>query len=308
MCLCSQVPRNKSKKGGIQKRVYAWGGISWHGKTELHTWTSAEATKCIWRHTKRLMVGTVLSDDGVVWRVTESRHREADFGTEDVVRYCDHFANVDADPPRDQCEVSSYREVKEWHEATRDRLAQEPTLRPPTVGQDIDKTLQIYRDFLYPVMRRHRLTHLVEDNASPHNSERVRRMHHARGITIVGYEATDEEKAEITRLITEQTRAYRRPQDRQAQITKQTKELTRLPAWPPNSPDLNLIEIVWSWIVTKIKNRRGGWPKRPEDLRQAATDAWNEITLQSFRELVLGYRARLMCVLSVGGDRHPQFA
>ena len=46
----------------------------------------------------------------------------------------------------------------------------------------------------------------------------------------MGYEATEAEKREIVRLITEQTRAYRRPQDRQTQITKQTRELRRLPA------------------------------------------------------------------------------
>ena len=74
----------------------------------------------------------------------------------------------------------------------------------------------------------------------------------------MGYEATEAEKREIVRLITEQTRAYRRPQDRQSQITKQTRELRRLPAWPPNSPDLNLIEVLWSWIVKKISGRAGG--------------------------------------------------
>ena len=74
----------------------------------------------------------------------------------------------------------------------------------------------------------------------------------------MGYEATEAEKREIVRLITEQTRAYRRPQDRQAQITKQTRGLCRLPDWPPNSPDLNLIEVIWSWIVKKICKRTGG--------------------------------------------------
>jgi len=254
------------------------------------------------------MVGTVFEDDGTVWRVTESRHREADFGTTDVVRYCDHFVNLGGDPVRRQCEVSGYDEVRDWHADSRDKLAREPTLKLPTVGQDIDKTLQIYADFLYPVMRQQRITHVVEDNASPHNSARIRDAHATAGITIVGYEATDQEKQEIVRLITEQTRTYRREQDRRAQITKQTSELARLPAWPPNSPDLNLIEIVWSWIVKKISKRRGGWPKRPEDLRQAAVNAWNEITLDSFRGLILGYRSRLRCVLSVNGDRHPQFA
>ena len=225
---------------------------------------------------------------------------------ENVVYYCDHFANPDVDPPLDQCEFSSYTDVRSWHAATRDKLAREPTLTLPTVGQDIDKTLQIYNDHLYPVMRAHRLRHIVEDNASVHNSERIREKHREQGIHIVGYEATEQEKAEIVRLITLQTRDYRRDQDRRAQITKQTKELDRLPAWPPNSPDLNLIEIVWSWLVKKLSTR--GWPRRPDALRTALMEAWDEISIESFRELVLGYQSRLMCVLSVGGDRHPQFA
>jgi len=223
--------------------VYTWGGISWHCKTALHTWLASEATACIWRHTKRICVGTVFEDEGVVWRVTESRHREREEGLRgDVVRYCNHFENLDADPIRRLCEVSSYEEVKEWHEATAARLRLDPTLKPPTVGQDIDKTLEIYDRDLYPVMRANRLTRLVEDNASPHNSQRIRDAHERHGIEIVGYTATEREKNEIVRLITEQTRAYRRDQDRRAQITKQTNELNRLPAWPPNSPDLNLIE------------------------------------------------------------------
>ena len=226
----------------------------------------------------------------------------------DVVYYLDHFANPDADLPRNQCECSSYEEVKQWHEETRDRLSREPTLKPPTVGQDIDKTLQIYRDYLYPPMRAGGIHHIVEDNASPHNSQRIRDSHREQGIHIVGYEATQAEKDEIVRLITVQTRNYRREQDRRAQITKQTRELTRLPAWPPNSPDLNLIEIVWSWMVRKLCRRAGGWPRTPGDLRTVLGEVWDDISLESFRELVLGYRARLMCVLSVQGNRHPQFA
>ena len=267
---CAQVARNKSKKGGIQKRVYAWGGISWHAKTRLHTWTAAEAKSCIWRHTKRLMVGTVFMDDDIVWRVTESRHREQRFGTTDVIRYCNHFDHLGGDPVRDECEVSSYDDVKAWHADSHAKLALESTLKLPTVGQDTDNTLQIYREFLYPVMRRERLKHLVEDNESPHNSECIREAHRAEGVVIVGYEATEAEKREIARLIEVQTRAYRRPQDRQAQLTKQTRELRRLPAWPPNSPDLNLIEVVWSWVVKKISNRAGGWPKRAQELRESA--------------------------------------
>ena len=67
----SQVDRHKSKKGGMQKRVYAWGGISWHDKTTLHTWTVKTTTACMQRHTKNLVVGTVFLDSAepTVWRV-----------------------------------------------------------------------------------------------------------------------------------------------------------------------------------------------------------------------------------------------
>ncbi len=112
--------------------------------------------------------------------------------------------------------------------------------------QDTDKTLEIYRDALYPYMREYGLKHLVEDNASPHNNQKIRDSHKAHGIIIVGYEATRRQKVKIKDLINEQTTHYKRAQDKKAQFTRQTRELDRLPAWPPNSPDLNLIEIVWS--------------------------------------------------------------
>ena len=92
----------------------------------------------------------------------------------DVVCYCDHFTNLGVDPHDDDCEKSSYGEVRDWHVESADRLTREPALKPPTVGQDIDKTLQIYEDFLYPTMTVNRLVHVVEDNASPHNSNRIR--------------------------------------------------------------------------------------------------------------------------------------
>ena len=148
---------------------------------------------------------------------------------EDVVYYCDHLASPDVDPPLNQCEYSSYNDVRTWHQNTRDKLARMPTQKPPRVGQDTDKTLAIYEDHLYPALTTYRLTHIVEDNASPHNSKRIRQKHTEKGVTLVGYEATDTEKEEIVRLVTHQTRAYRREQDHRAQIIKQTKELDRLP-------------------------------------------------------------------------------
>ena len=304
-----QKPRHKSKKGGIKKRVYFWGGISWWFKTKGVAWTASD-NKVKFRHTKNLCVGTVFEDidddtgDAIVFRITETRSG----GDDNLVWYCRHFDFPNEDPPPEQCERSSYGEVREWHAASRAVLAQRPDLQPPTGMQDTQKTLEIYEDALYPAMRDWGITDLVEDNASPHNNDDIRSSHTRHGVNIVGYSATEAEKEHIGDLIEEQTQHYRREQDRKAQKTKQTRELRRLPAWPPNSPDLNLIEVVWSWMVKWMRRHENGWPRDPETLKQRVLEAWDAVSLESFRELLRSYRVRLMAIHSVKGDRHPQFA
>ena len=117
--LGNQCPRNKSKKDGVQKRVYCWGCISVHGKSKLIVWTAKAAKKVLWSHTKNISVGTVFEEDGVVWRVVESKSTH---NGEEVVSYCDHLKNLDADPHIDDTHYSGYKEVKKWHQQSRDRL------------------------------------------------------------------------------------------------------------------------------------------------------------------------------------------
>lgn len=174
--------------------------------------------------------------------------------------------------------------------------------------QDTAKTLQIYNDALYPTLTRLNINSIVEDNASPHNNDTIRDNHRRHGVNIVGYTATPAQKDEIRELIRQQTVNYSREQDRKAQLTKQTRDLDRLPAWSPNSPDLNLVETVWSWMVKDICKDPNGWPRDPETLKQRVLYSWNNIPLASFKELMRSYRLRLQCIHSVGGDRHPQFA
>ena len=291
--------------------MYFWGGISWWGKTPGVAWTAAD-NKPIFRHTKNVCVGTLFEDDDddgnpVVWRVVESRAG----GTDDYVWYVNHFDFPDEDPPYVEggpWEHSTYDYVKACHDSSRLVLASRPDLQPPTCMQDTAKTLEIYNEALYPTMRRLGLNDLVEDNASPHNNADIRQSHQEHNINIVGYNATAAEKEEIVELIREQTRHYRREQDKKAQLTKQTRELTRLPAWPPNSPDLNLIEVVWSWMVRWVRDSDGGWPTNPEDLKVKVLQAWDAVPLASFRELFRSYRIRLVAIHSVHGDRHPDFA
>ena len=115
-----------------------------------------------------------------------------------------------------------------------------------------------------------------------------------------------EQKDHLRQLVMHQTRSYKRMQDKKAQLTKATRELDRLPAWPPNSPDLNLIEVVWSWLVGDIAS--GSWLTTPEELISAAKRAWANVSVDSFRELCRSYRQRLLAIHSVNGDRHPNFA
>ena len=301
--LVLQAKRHKSKKGGVQKRVYFWAGISWWGKTPGVAWTASDI-KVTYRHTKNICMGTVFEDEGVVYRVVETRAQ----GDNDNVSYVDHFRFPDHTPPIRYQHESYYHEVKEWHDASRAVLAQRDDLQPPTTMQDTAKTLQIYRDALYPTLERLGIREIVEDNASPHNNDTIRASHRTNGARIVGYDATDAEKEVIKDLIRQQCAHYRRDQDKKAQMTKQTRELDRLPAWPPNSPDLNLVEVVWSWMVTDIKNSDDGWPADPEILKQRVIEAWDAIPMERFHELVRSYRVRLQAIHSADGGRHPQFA
>jgi len=292
----------------MKKRVYFWGGINWWGKTPGVAWTAAD-NKVLFRHTKNLCVGTVFEDEdddgnSCVYRIVETRAQAED----NNVSYVPHFRFPDTTPPQANWFVSSYGEVREWHAASRAILLQRPDLQPPTSMQDTAKTLEIYNEFLYPTMTRLGLNELVEDNASPHNNQRIRDSHTAHDIRIVGYQATAAEKDDIRELIRQQVVDYRREQDKRAQMTKQTRELDRLPAWPPNSPDLNLIEVVWSWMVRFIRDSDGGWPSDPEGLKEKVMWAWDQVTLESFRSLCRSYRIRCEAILSVDGDRHPNFA
>ena len=288
--------------------MYFWGGISWWGKTPGVAWTASDS-KVLFRHTKNLCVDTVFEEEddagnACVYRVVQTRAQHPD----GHVCYVPHFTYPDEIPHSDYWETSLYTEVKEWHDESRARLAQRPDLQPPTGMQDTAKTIEIYEEALYPTLTRLHLTDIVEDNASPHNNDTIRSSHTAHNVNIVGYSATEDDKEQIRELIRQQCVNYRREQDKLAQMTKQTRELDRLPAWPPNSPDLNLIEVVWSWMVKSIRDSDDGWPSTPETLKARVLQAWDDIPLESFRELMRSYRIRLEAIHSVDGNRHPQFA
>jgi hypothetical protein len=82
-----------------------------------------------------------------------------------------------------------------------------------------------------------------------------------------------------------------------------SKLIERGKEWPPCSPDLNLIEYVWSWMVQKV--RKGGWPTTVKALKRKVKAVWNSLNQESFQNLVRRYRKMLEAVCDAKGDRVP---
>ena len=60
--------------------------------------------------------------------------------------------------------------------------------------------------------------------------------------------------------------------------------------------------------VLYIVMMEGGWTKNVDDLKVVVLEAWENVNIESFLELVRSYKQRLIVIVSVGGDRHPSFA
>ena len=108
-----------------------------------------------------------------------------------------HFAFPDVTSTRAEWEYSSHDDVKSWHANTCAILCQRPNLQPPTPMQHTDKTLNIYRETLYPTLTQFDIREIVEDNNvddNPHNNDEIRTSHRVQGARILGYTVTAAEK------------------------------------------------------------------------------------------------------------------
>lgn len=80
-------------------------------------------------------------------------------------------------------------------------------------------------------------------------------------------------------------------------------DLSHLP-WPPQSPDLNIIEPLWSTLERKVRSR---YPP-PTSLSELATvlqEEWYNIPLANIQELYLSIPRRLQAVLDANGFPTP---
>lgn len=80
-------------------------------------------------------------------------------------------------------------------------------------------------------------------------------------------------------------------------------ELSHLP-WPPQSPDLNIIEPLWSTLERKVRDRYPP-PSSLPDLASILQEEWYKIPLQTIQDLYLSIPRRLEAVLKANGFPTP---
>lgn len=78
-----------------------------------------------------------------------------------------------------------------------------------------------------------------------------------------------------------------------------TKKCDIVINWPPNSPDLNVIEMIWAIMKNVLAEMR---PQNVADFKNCVTQVWNQIALDTtINHLVASFRTRCFLCLQNGG-------
>ena len=72
------------------------------------------------------------------------------------------------------------------------------------------------------------------------------------------------------------------------------EEIKLLEDWPPSSPDLNVIEIVWAIMGTRVEKLR---PKNVQDLKKTFNDFWDSLEFTTINALIDSMMPRLRQVI-----------
>jgi transposase len=69
--------------------------------------------------------------------------------------------------------------------------------------------------------------------------------------------------------------------------------------WPPNSPDLNVIEHVWSWMTAYVNNKR---PTNRNELKRYIRLAWQEIPQKVIQAYISNLPTVCKRIIDAQGD------
>ena len=72
-----------------------------------------------------------------------------------------------------------------------------------------------------------------------------------------------------------------------------------LHGWPPNSPDLNPIEMLWSYMKRRLERMERA--NSLKELQDQLTQLWDEIPMSTINKLVLSFKYRLEMCKKIGG-------
>jgi transposase len=73
-----------------------------------------------------------------------------------------------------------------------------------------------------------------------------------------------------------------------------------LEEWPPGSPELNPIEILWAIMSKEVEKRL---PDSKDDLKNFVQYVWNNIPIETITSLIDSFPQKLMKVLQLHGDQ-----
>ena len=78
-----------------------------------------------------------------------------------------------------------------------------------------------------------------------------------------------------------------------------SKKVELLP-WPPQSPDLNPIEELWSIVESGLRKRESG-PSNIRELEKMVIEEWESIPKDLYRKLISSMPSRIQAVISAKG-------
>jgi len=73
----------------------------------------------------------------------------------------------------------------------------------------------------------------------------------------------------------------------------------RIQPHPPQSPDLNAIELVWAQMKTLVEKER---PKNKQQLKEALLESWEQITLTDIRKCIGALSKKMHKIIELNGD------